>query len=144
MPKTKQSPEVRTRLRNQDQERLDLICRSSGKTQTEVVRQAILFYLDSHDKGQLDIGQSETQKTLQKGFDRLAAMLMRNTIDVGVVYQAIYVMMGDKAEKAFPHFYSNAVKRLQAKRKDQAELETVKELVQLLYGEPKKEPGAKE
>jgi len=142
MPKTKQLPEVRTRLRSEDLARLDRICRSENKTQAEVARRAILFYLDSYESQQLDRRESKLEARMRKMEDRLAAMIMRPTIDVGVLYQAIYHNYGKEAEKAFAAFYNHAVKRLQVKRKDSGDKTAVMKLVDELYrkDEPKKEP----
>lgn len=142
MPKTKQLPLIRTRLRSEDLARLDQICRAEAKTQAEIARRALLFYLDSYDKKQLDDRESKLEARLRKMEDRLAAMIMRPTIDVGVLYQAIYHNFGKDAPKAFGAFYNHAVKRLQAKRKDTGDKAAVMQMVNDLYrkDEPKPEP----
>jgi uncharacterized protein YaaN involved in tellurite resistance len=145
MPKTRQLPEVRTRLRSEDLERLERICRAEDKTQAEVARRALLFYLDSHETEQLDRRESKLEARMRKMEDRLAAMIMRPTIDVGVIYQAIYHNYGKDAERAFMAFYNHALKRLQTKRKDTGDKASVMKLVDELYrkDEPKTMPEEK-
>lgn len=133
MPKTKQLPEVRTRLRGEDVARLSSICKSEGKTQAEVARRALLFYLDCYDKGQVDARESKLEARLRKMEDRLAAMVMRPTLDVAVLYEAIYYNFGAEAPKAFAAFYNLGVKRLQRKRSDSGEKAAVGKLVDELY-----------
>lgn len=133
MPKVKRLPEVRTRLRGEDMARLDSVCRAQVKTQTEVVRQAILFYLDNYDQAEKDARESKLEARIRKMEDRLAAMIMRTTIDTGVIYQAINYNYGAEAERAFPAFYNQAIKRLQAKRKDSNDKVVMTKLVDDLY-----------
>ena len=144
MPKTKQLPEVRTRLRTDDQIRLDSICRAEGKTQAEIVRQALLFYLDAVEVGQTDKRETKLEKRLKAMEDRLAGlqmktstelalMQMRTAIDVGLIYEALYFNFGKEAEKAFPAFHKHAINRLKRKRDDQEDRITISQLISSLY-----------
>jgi hypothetical protein len=141
MPKTKQQPLVRTRLATDDLGRLDRICRTEGKTQAEIARRALLFYLDAYETEQTDRRESKLEKRLKRMEDRLAAIGMRSNIDVGVIYQALYHNYGKAGPKAFPAFYNMAVKRLQTKRKDKDDKAAVMQMVDELYrkDEPKED-----
>lgn len=141
----KRLPLIRTRLRTEDLKRFDQICRSEGKTQAEIARRALLFYLAAYEKDDLDRRESKLDARLRKMEDRLAAMIMRPTIDIGVLYQAIYHNYGKEAPKAFMSFYNHAVKRLATKRKDSGEKKMLLALVDELYGsEPKQTTEAEE
>lgn len=144
MPKTKQLPEVRTRLRADDLARFNSICRSEGKTQAQVVRQALLFYLDSVEVGQTDNRESKLEKRMKAMEDRLAGLhmktatelaliQMRTAIDVGLIYEAVYFNFGKEAPKAFPAFYKHTVSRLRKKRDDQEDRTEIAKLISELY-----------
>mgnify|MGYP000293310147 CR=1 FL=1 len=133
MPKTKQLPEVRTRLRSEDMGRLDSICRSEAKTQAEVARRGLLFYLDNYEQSKTDARESKLEARLRKMEDRLAAMIMRPTIDIGVLYQAIYFNFGKEAPTAFGAFYNFALKRLRDKRGDSPDKAALKKMADDLY-----------
>lgn len=141
MPKTKQAPLVRTRLRGEDMKRLEQICRAESKPQAAIVRRALLFYLDSYDKQELDEKETKLEARLRKMEDRLASMIMRTTIDVGVIYRAIYFNYGKEAEKAFAAFYNLALERLQAKRKDPGDKAAVQKLVDSMYRKDEPKPA---
>lgn len=129
------------RLAPSDQLRFDHYAASLGKTKTELAREAVRYWMDHQDKQINDDRESKLEKRMRKMEDRLAAMIMRSTIDTGVVYHAIYYNFGNDAEKAFVSFYNQAVKRLKSKRKDQADKTTVMGLVDDLYrkDEPKQQ-----
>lgn len=133
MPEVKRDPEVRTRLRVSDMERFDRICKTEGKTNAEIGRAAILFYMEHYESNQLDRRESKLEARMKKMEDRLAAMIMRPTIDIGVLYQAIYYNYGKEGPKAFSAFYNHAVKRLQSKRKDSEDKKQLMNLVDELY-----------
>lgn len=151
MRKEKIGPVVRTRVRTEDMRRLEQICQSEKKSQAEVVRRALLFYLDAYEAEQTDRRESKLEARLRKMEDRLAAIGMRSNIDIGVIYHAIYHNYGNEAPKAFGSFYSNSVKRLQSKRKDPGEKTAVMNLFNELYrkdepkeaGEEPEKPGEK-
>lgn len=133
MPETKRDHEVRTRLRAADWERFERICKKEKKTNAEVSRAAILFYMEHHETNALDRREAKLEARMKKMEDRLAAMIMRPTIDIGVLYQAIYYNYGKEGPKAFSAFYNHAVKRLQSKRKDSDDKKQVMNLVDELY-----------
>ncbi len=138
-------PPMEIRLAPSDQLRFDHYAASLGKTKTEMAREAVRYWLDHQDKQINDDRESKLEARIRKMEDRLAAMIMRGTIDTGVLYQAIYYNFGADAEKAFMSFYNQSVKRLKFKRKDQADKTTVMGLVDDLYrkGEAKREGGEK-
>lgn len=137
----KRLPLIRTRLRTEDLKRFDQICRIEGKTQAEIARRALLFYLDAYEREEVDSRESKLEARLRKMEDRLASMIMRTTIDVGVIYRAIYFNYGKEAEKAFAAFYNLALERLQAKRKDPGDKAAVQKLVDSMYRKDEPKPA---
>lgn len=93
MPKTKttQPPLVTTRLAMADQARLTEICKLEGKTQTEIVRRAILEMLDRQEQGIAAEIKDNLAIRLKKMEDRIAALIARNNQDIGTVYQVLWM-----------------------------------------------------
>ena len=133
MPRSKSGVGITTNLLSKDAIRLDQVAREKGSSRAQIVRSAILFYLDHHEAKALDERESKLEGRLKRMEDRLASMMMRSNIDIGVVYNAIYYNMGANADKAFAAFYSQSVKRLQSKRKDNSDKIAVGKLVNELY-----------
>lgn len=144
MPKTKQSPQVRTRLRNEDLERLNHICEQENKPTADIVRQAILYYMDHYETEKLDRREARLERRMKAMEDRLAglhmktakelAMIqMRTSIDVGLIYEAVYFNFGKEAEKAFRAFHKHTINRLKWKRDDHEDKNTITKLISDLY-----------
>ena len=144
MPEMKRDPEVRTRLRVADMERFNGVCKKEGRTNAELARAAILYYLDHYEAEQLDQRETKLEKRMRAMEDRLAGlhmktsselaiMQMRTSIDVGLIYEAVYFNFGKEAEKAFPAFHKHAINRLKRKRDDQEDRITISQLISSLY-----------
>lgn len=144
MPEMKRDPEVRTRLRFADMERFNGVCKKEGRTNAELARAAILYYLDHYEAEQLDQRETKLEKRMRAMEDRLAGlhmktsselaiMQMRTSIDVGLIYEAVYFNFGKEAEKAFPAFHKHAINRLKRKRDDQEDRITISQLISSLY-----------
>jgi hypothetical protein len=140
MPKRQDQFCVTTRLEQKTLTKVSQLASEKKISQAQLIRDAVLEYLEKQEQAAEDIQESKLDARLKKLEDRLAAMLMRNSIDVGVIYNAIYYNMGANADKAFTAFYSQAVKRLQAKRKDGQDKAAMMKLVTDLY---RKEEQAK-
>jgi hypothetical protein len=121
--KTPQLPIISVRLDGPDYMRFERYCKGYGKTKTELCREAIHWWLDQLDKGIKDDGESKLEIRMDKMEERLGSLMIRSTVDIGVLYQAIYYNLGDKAEKAFPAFYKHAVERLKAKHRERTEID---------------------
>lgn len=143
-PSRKRDPEVRTRLRVADMERFEKICELEGKTQTEVAREAMLYYIEHFEAEKLDRRESKLEKRMKAMEDRLAGLhmktatelaliQMRTAIDVGLIYEAVYFNFGKEAPKAFPAFYKHTVSRLKKKRDDQEDRTEIAKLISELY-----------
>lgn len=144
MPQVKRDPEVRTRLRAADMERFDRICKKEGKTNAELGRAAILYYIDHYETEQLDQRESKLERRMKAMEDRLAGlhmktakelamMQMRTSIDVGLIYEAVFYNFGAEAEKAFKAFHKHTINRLKWKRDDDEDKTTISKLISDLY-----------
>ena len=85
-PKVRRTPTIETKLLPQDHMRFERICRLDGKTKSEVIRDAVRFYIDARENNLLQDRDVKLEKQIKRGFDRLAAMQARANIDIGVIY----------------------------------------------------------
>lgn len=86
-----------------------------------------MFYLSYQEKLQSEEKDGRLEKRLRKMEDRLAGLLARTAIDVGVVYNMIWQNMPEeRREKAFKTAYKQSVQRI--KQKFSAEEDDVKVL----------------
>ena len=130
MPKTKtaQPPLVTTRLAMKDQARLNEICKLEGKTQTEVVRRAILEMLDRQEQGIAAEVKDSLAIRLKRMEDRLAGLIARNNLDIGTIYQVLWLRSDtDKRDKLWATAKTYAAKR--ASKKLEGEDLEIKELM---------------
>jgi hypothetical protein len=135
MPKTKQTPKIETRLSIESYRRFDELSRARGKTRTEVAREALLLFLDHEDKLREDSRESVLEKRMRKMEDRMASLMVRTAIDVGMVFNLMYRNMDpENRADAIAWAYNGAVERLKKKLEGQAA--ELKDIV--------KEPDAKD
>ena len=143
MPPTR-DPQVRTRLRQTDMDRFERVCEMENKTNADVARSAILYYLEHYEAEKLDERESKLERRMKAMEDRLAGlhmktakelamMQMRTSIDVGLIYEAVFYNFGAEAEKAFKAFHKHTINRLKWKRDDDEDKKTIGKLISDLY-----------
>jgi len=127
-PTRKRNPLVTTRLSMQDQARLDELCKLEGKTQTEVVRRAIIEMLDRQEQGiEIQI-KDKLAERLKKMEDRLAALVARTALDVGTIYQVLWIRSDqEKRDSLWRVARKYSAERVSKKLKD--EEKAVKDLI---------------
>lgn len=130
MPKkATRTPVIFIRLHPEDQARLDLKCKSEGRKRPEIIRKALTEYLDRIEKGETDQRESKLEKRLKKMEDRLAGLLARGNIDIGVILDIIYRNMPeDRRDELLKTAHKKSVTRL--RRKLELEGEGLKEMYQ--------------
>jgi hypothetical protein len=127
------TPQLNTRLAAEDLIKLETVCRAEGKTKTEILRKAVLMYLDSYEQkaeaGKRDrlaeaveglkaamevVAERQTQNT-----ERLAKLSARTLIDIGTVQQVFFERASkeDRLE-LWAVARQRAVERLKKKKKD--------------------------
>jgi hypothetical protein len=125
---TKQPNPIRTRLNKNDQARLDEICKLEGKTQAEVVRRAILEMLDRQEQGIAAEIKDKLAERLKKMEDRLAGLMARTALDVGTIYQVLWIRSDlEQRDKLWDKARKYSAERVSRKLKD--EEKGVKELI---------------
>ena len=116
MPKIKQTPPIEFRLSTDDHMRLDSLCKVKGKKRTELTREAVVWYLDNQEKIGIDSRETLLEKRIKKMEERLAALQARCAIDIGMVYQLLYLNMSKETRDAdIAWAYQVSIKRLKKK-----------------------------
>lgn len=108
------SPKVETRLTRADINRLDEAAKTAGKSRSDLVRFALLWYLDNlekleHDDRETEIAKSiryatdQHVKAINSGTDRICKMLARQGAAIGTLYELSWMALPDdeNARKAF-------------------------------------------
>lgn len=121
----KQTDPIRTRLAVEDRVRFEQICRAEGVTETELARRALLAFIDAYDKGAQASARDRLAEVLaaseearRKDTDRLAKMMARLTIDVGIINQVFYKRAAkEDREKLWESARTASIARLTHKRK---------------------------
>ncbi len=88
--KIPKSPLIEFRLVPEMHERLERISRLDGKPKTDVVRDAIEHYVNSRENNLLQDRDAALEKLIKKGVNRIAALVVRNAIDTGVIYNLLW------------------------------------------------------
>lgn len=81
---------IRTRLSTNDQARFNEMCKLEGKSQAELARRAIIEMLDRQEQGMAGEIKDKLAERLKKMEDRMAALLARNNLDIGIIYQVLW------------------------------------------------------
>ena len=120
------TPQLNTRLAAEEYLKLETVCRMEGKTKTEILRKALLQYLDGYEQRAEDQARdrlAEAVEAMQAGHkkdtERLAKMIARVMMDIGTVQQVFYERASkeDRA-KLWENAKNKAAERLRYKRKD--------------------------
>lgn len=129
MPLTRKSPTVQARLAPADFTRFSEVAKADKKTKGQLAREAILFYLANreHTKwrnrdrvitNEIDRLSKVQVTAIRSMADRLAAMLFRLQVDVGVVYELHATVADvDVLEKAQNKTKDRLHKRLESDEK---------------------------
>jgi hypothetical protein len=125
-------------------DRFERVCEMENRTNAELARSAILYYLEHYEAEKLDERESKLERRMKAMEDRLAGlhmktakelamMQMRTSIDVGLIYEAVFYNFGAEAEKAFKAFHKHTINRLKWKRDDDEDKKTIGKLISDLY-----------
>jgi hypothetical protein len=120
------TPLLNTRLGGADYIKLEQICRLEGKTKTEILRQATLEFIDRYDQEATEQAANKLVQALEKveqqrrrDVDRLAKLIIRATVDVGILNQVFYKRAAkEERDKLWDAAKTAALERLKFKRKD--------------------------
>ena len=94
MPKvTPQVPLVHLRLLPARNDKVSKLAASQKKSKGDIIRRAVVFYLEHMEAEDLDRRESKLEVRIRKMEDRLSGLLARGNIDIGVVLEIIYMNM---------------------------------------------------
>jgi len=124
--KQKRTTPIEIRLVPDDRKRFDQLCAGSGRTRTQIAREAIIWYMDQQDKIIQDSRESKLEARIRKMENRMAALISRGNIDTGVLLEIIYANMPvEDKETVLKKCHKRAAMRLKGKI---AEVEDIEEL----------------
>lgn len=89
--RAKQTPLITTRLNQLDNDRFEQLCVSTGKTRTQVAREALLLFIDGATKLEEGAIRDALAERIRKMEDRIAALLARVSMDIGIVDQVLWI-----------------------------------------------------
>lgn len=122
----RETPKIVTRLEAEDYRRFMGLAASKQMPMSQLARDAICFYLDHLDRGANDARESQLELRIKKMENRLAGLLARANIDIGVIMNLMYSRMNAQTREEEIHVaHSKSVQRLKRK------IETVENLKDL-------------
>lgn len=122
----KRTPSIEIKLSSADYMRFSELCRAEGKNRTEVARAAIREYMtqkasgrESEERDRLAQVLEAMQAGRKKDTERLAKMLARVMMDIGIVNQVFYKRAAKEERDAlWGSARQSAIERLKHKKKD--------------------------
>jgi predicted DNA-binding protein len=125
MGNRKQYNNLRVGLTTADCARLTELGKTLNRTQSEIARDAIRWYIENHENIAHDAREAEVAKAIKyatdqlvraikNGVDRICKMLSRQGIAIGTLYEITWMSLPDEtAKKAFGQAMAQAKKRMQ-------------------------------
>jgi hypothetical protein len=91
-------PKLETKVRREDFERVSDLAKLENKTKSEVVREAVLWYLDNHERIRNEPRETAIALEIEGMTNRICAMLARQGRQIGTVYELTYNSMSQTKE----------------------------------------------
>lgn len=117
-------PTLETKLTREDFNRVDAMAKAEGRSKSEIMREALLWYLD-HKAELANKGRdTETVLAIKEMTNRVCAMLARQGGIVGTLYELTYMSLpNEEAKKQFQAANSTAKQKMRNRlEKDEKEL----------------------
>jgi len=126
----KQTDPIRTRLTVDDRLKFEQLCQAEGLTEAELARKAVRDLLERKEAGvRTEIRDQLAEEVIQlkdvvkamllqqkKTENRMAALMARNNIDIGIVYQLLWFRANrETRDEMFKEARIHAVKRASQK-----------------------------
>lgn len=117
-------PTVETKLTREDFNRVDALAKSEGVSKSELVREALLWYLAHRDELAAKPRETETVQAIKEMTNRVCAMLARQGGLVGTLYELTWMSLpNEEARKQFQAANSTAKQKMRTRlEKDEKEL----------------------
>lgn len=119
-------PKLETKVRREDFQRVHDLAVLTKKTKSEVVREAVLWYLENHERVKNEPRETAIAAEIEGMTNRICAMLARQGRQIGTVYELTYNNMSlTKEGKAAFEAAANTAKQKHARRVQEDEREVV-------------------
>ena len=124
--------QIRTRLDKESQEKYRKLVLKSGKSSTEVAREAILFYIENQERADSKEFETTYRDDLKKSTNRICSLLAKVALDTATLAHFMHSTVDDLGKDQFKEAYQSAVKRVKSRIS-----RTEREIVELLGDENK-------
>lgn len=91
-------PKLETKVRREEFQKVSALAAMEGKTKSEVVRDAVLFYLAAKEDEAYRARESVLAEEMEAMTNRICAMLARQGRQIGAVFEMTYSNMSRTAE----------------------------------------------
>lgn len=91
-------PKLETKVRREEFQKVSALAALEGKTKSEVVRDAVLFYLAAKEDEGYQARESALAKEIEAMANRVCAMLARQGRQVGTIFELTYSQMSRTAD----------------------------------------------
>ena len=117
-------PTLETKLTRADFNRVDAMAKAEGRTKSEIMREALLWYLDHKAELANKPRETETVLAIKEMTNRVCAMLARQGGQVGTLYELTYMSLpNEEAKKQFQAANSTAKQKMRTRlEKDEKDL----------------------
>lgn len=97
--KRKFKPTVETKLAQADSNRVAELARAEGKTKSEVVREAVLWYLEHKEEQANRDRETQIAREIKAMTDRVCGMLARQGAALGTLYELTWMSLPNEDAK---------------------------------------------
>ncbi|MBS1994602.1 MAG: ribbon-helix-helix protein, CopG family [Cyanobacteria bacterium SZAS LIN-3] len=129
-------PTLETKVTREDFQRVDLMAKAEGKTKSELVREALLWYLDHKAEIANKPRESETVLAIKEMTNRVCGMLARQGAVVGTLYELTWMGLPNEAAKRQFESAANTAKQKMRKRLDADEKRIAEKLGEIVRPSP--------
>jgi len=118
------NPKIESRLASEDFKRLEAMAHAEGVSMSQVVRDAVLHYLDNREAIAARPRESEVARAINEMTNRICGMLARQGATVGTLYELAWMSLpNEEARQAFNSAVNTAKQKMRNKLdKDEREL----------------------
>lgn len=133
--KRKFDPKIETRVRREEFRKVEELAKEEGKSKSEVLREALLWYLDNREQLKNQDRETLTVKAINAMSNRLAAMIARLSRIDGTLFELTYASMNttDEGKAAFEAALAKAKQKM-ANSLDQDERELAEKTKRIIKG----------
>jgi len=118
------NPKIESRLASEDFKRLETMAHAEGVSMSQVVRDAVLHYLDNREAIAARPRESEVARAINEMTNRICGMLARQGATVGTLYELAWMSLpNEEARQAFNSAVNTAKQKMRNRLdKDEKEL----------------------